>query len=346
MVELQFLNQNNNIRFSVEAISLVIASFSCIREVQVNDRFIRDQIQKVNDQRDKFINFCDDSKSLSNKLGNYSEEILSILSIIEENNFTREDLVSYLTNSLLPIAKKNKEESEEYERQIKQIKDNLKEIKNNLSRYSEEISNDEKNIESDTKEEFLSAEKKKKNLKLIRNCVIIAGIVFTGAAGVAAVTGVSAITGYAAAVEFVEVTLGMSELAVEIGIAASAFLTAAGGYGTYETNLSYNEDIKKNDEKIISLNAKLKDERKEFVNVIKMIEKKLEDINTNISDIVIHWVRQVNSLEVNIDKLEKRKLNPNLNKFDTRIISRNANEIKEKAHEYHRIMNLIMNLIK
>ncbi|RHZ54802.1 hypothetical protein Glove_423g37 [Diversispora epigaea] len=331
----------NDIKLSTEAIGIIIASFLTIRQVQVNDKIISSQIQKINDQYDKFITFCDDTKSLSNALVNYSNDILSAVEVIEEKNFKREDLVDFL-NSLLSAARENKTKSENYESQIKQIQDNLEGIIEELFKYRGEISKDIKNIESDTKEKLVSTEKKEKTLKIVRNIAIGTGIALTGAAVATAVTGAAAVSGAVAAVEFVEVFLGMSVFTTRIATLASAFLSVALSYGTYKSDSALKESISANEKTAIILNTKLEDDRDRFLNVIKMINEELKAIVIhNINIIVNHWEEQVNSLSANIEKLESGKLKLNLNVFDTTAISRNAKEIKEQAREYHRIMNLI-----
>ncbi|RHZ54730.1 hypothetical protein Glove_423g45 [Diversispora epigaea] len=252
-----------NIKLSTEAIGIIIASFLTIRQVQVNDKIISSQIQKINDQHAKFITFCRDTKSLSNALVNYSNDILSTVKVIEEKNFKGEDLVDFL-NSLLSAARENKTKSENYESQINQIQNNLEGIIEELFKYRDEISKDIKNIESDTKEKLLAVIAR----KVISVITTIAPII-TETAG--------------------------------------------------------------------NTNTELKDEREEFVNAIK---KELDKITINISHIVTHWEEQVNyleALEVNIDKLEKGQ--SSLNMFKTKAISKDANEIKEKALKYNRIMN-------
>ncbi|RHZ47545.1 hypothetical protein Glove_578g46 [Diversispora epigaea] len=338
MVEIQpFLIQNTNVVLSVETITLIFASFSCIRRVQINDQFISNQIQEVNHQRAKFIRFCDGSKSLNNALETYSKYILSTVSILDGNT-TREELVSRLINSLLPLAIRNKLESENYVKQIKKIKRKLTEIQYKLYEYSVEIDNGLKSIE----EELRSTKKKKEDLKISRKRVVVAGFVITGAAAIATVTGGAAIVGVAAAVDFVEVTLGMSMFATEISTLVSALLTAAAGCGTHKKSSSLNEKIKTNDNRIINLNANLTGEREQLIQVIKMIDDELKHIVMNMSEIVTLWEDQVFSLKENIKLLEKGELNPNLNKFDISDISDNAKEIKELACKYHRLVNLII----
>ncbi|RHZ54728.1 hypothetical protein Glove_423g47 [Diversispora epigaea] len=307
---------------STQSLGLVTASFLCIRKVQVDDQFIKGQIRKVNDQHDKFIKFCDGSKSLSDALVNYSEEILSMVSVIKEDNFTREELISNLLK-LLPVAKKNKCESENYEKQIKQIKGDLIHINSELFKNSKE--NNEK-IKLDTKEE-LSIKKKNKRLIIFRFCSAVARIII-GVAKIVANSKTAAITGAPVMAE----TAAIIYISTEIANLAISLLS------NWEGDLK--ESIETNNNKIINLNAKLKDER-EFVNVIKNLEEKIGVITWNISNIVTHWEEQVNSLKKIIERLESGLLNP---KFDIEAIYRRADEIKEQAREYHRIMNLIQQI--
>ncbi|CAG8466113.1 3314_t:CDS:2 [Diversispora eburnea] len=293
----QFLNLNVNIILSVEAISSILTCFLSIREVKVNDQFIHEQIQEVNDQRAKFITFCYDTKSLSNALVNYSNDILSTVKVIEEKNFKREDL---------------------------------------LAEYSEKTIKG--NIKSDTKQELLSTVEIKNALKKVRNYTNVIGVTFTGvsvAAGVAGATGAALCIYNPALIPLFSEKIRLILTFITLSCSSSASCVNT-------TKLKTHVEMTKIDNKIIELNAKLKDERDQLEHVIKIVEIELRDIIKNINSIVTHWEGQVNSLEANIDKLERGQLNQNLNIFDISAISKNANEVKKSAQEYHWIMNLIL----
>ncbi|RHZ54803.1 hypothetical protein Glove_423g36 [Diversispora epigaea] len=331
----QFLNINVNIILSVEAISSILTCFLSIREVEVNDQFIHEQIQEVNDQRSKFITFCYDTKSLSSALVNYSNDILSTVKVIEEKNFKREDLIGFL-NSLLSAARKNKNKSENYENQIKQIKNNLTEILKKLAEYSEKTIKG--NIKSDIKQELLSTVEIKNTLKKVRNYADVIGVTFTGvsvAAGVTGATGAALCIYNPALIPLFSEKIRLILTFITLSCSSSASCVNT-------TKLKTQVEMTKIDNKIIELNAKLKDERDQLEQVIKIVEIELRDIIKNINSIVTHWEEQVNSLEANIDKLEGGQLNQNLNIFDISAISKNANEVKKSAQEYHWIMNLIL----
>ncbi|RHZ54729.1 hypothetical protein Glove_423g44 [Diversispora epigaea] len=323
-MEFQQFLEENPVVLSTESLSLIIASFLCIRKVQVNDKIISRQIENVNDQYAKFLKFCGDSKSLSNALVNYSDDILSMVEVIKEENFKEEELISNLKN-LLSVAKKNKRESINYEKQIKKIEGDLINIKSELSEHCNNISNNPKNIESNTKKELLAIENKNGNLTIFKNFAVIVRKFISVITMVAPIITASIIAENAETAETFE-TVG--KISKEIASIAETLLL------NMERGL--NERIEKNGRKIIELNAQLEDEREEFVGVIKNLEKKLEEITMNINGIFTHWQFQVNSLQANIDKLERGQSSL----FDS-AISKNANIIKKKALEYNRIMNLI-----
>ncbi|RHZ54800.1 hypothetical protein Glove_423g39 [Diversispora epigaea] len=260
----------------------------------------------------KFIKFCGDSKSLSNALVNYSDDILSMVEVIKEKNF-KEELISNL-NNLLSVSKKNKRESKNYEKQIKKIEGDLINIKSELSEHCNNISNNPKNIESNTKKELLAIENKNGNLTIFKNFAVIVRKFISVITMVAPIITTSIIAENAETAETFE-TVG--KISKEIASLAETLLL------NMERGL--NERIENNGRKIIELNAQLEDEREEFVDVIKNLEEKLEEITMNINVIFIHWQFQVNSLQANIDKLERGQSNL----FDS-AISKNANIIKRK----------------
>ncbi|RHZ54731.1 hypothetical protein Glove_423g40 [Diversispora epigaea] len=326
-MEVEKFIKKHHVLLSTESLSSIIASFLIIRKVQVNDNFISCEIQKINVQHDKFIKFCEDSKSLSNALVNYSNDFLSMVSAIEKDNFTTKELIGHLTD-LLPVAKKNKSDSENSEEQIKQISHDLINIKNGLSEYNNKIRNDPKNIDSVTNEELLAVEKEQKDLKIAEKCADIVKKVLN-------VIVMSAPTIAAAfqTAENREIVESVRDIGIEIATLAMTLLSTIGK--------DRNESIKNNNIKIIKLNVQLEDERKKFVDVIKNLDENLEEITMNMTKIKTHWEEQVNSLNENIRKLERQ-----ITKINIKTISNNAEDIKKEALKYNRIMNLILTNVR
>ncbi|RHZ54727.1 hypothetical protein Glove_423g46 [Diversispora epigaea] len=325
-MEFENFIKKHHVLLSTKSLSLIIASFLIIRKVQVNDKFISREIQKINVQHDKFIKFCEDSKSLSNALVNYSNDFLSLVSAIKKDNFTTKELISHLTD-LLPVAKKNKSESENSEKQIKQISHDLINIKNGLSEYNNKISNDPKNIDSVTKEELLAVEKEQKDLKNAKKRADIAKKVLNVIFMIAPTIFVAVL-----APENGEIVESVSYIGIKIATLAMTLLSKG---------KDRNESIENNNIKIIKLNAQLIDERKKFVDVIKNLDKNLEEITMNMTKIKTHWEEQVNSLNENIRKLERQ-----ITKTNIKIISKNAKDIRKEALKYNRIMNLILTNVR
>lgn len=295
----------------MDAISFT--GFLNIHEIKTDDQFIHEQIQIIDRQRIKFIKFCDDSLSLSDTLVSHANDLLAIRSVIEENNFDNGDLVEFF-ESLLSDARKDKSQSEEFEKRAEQIKDDLVEIYNELVRYSEKVSGDIKNIQSNTNGELNSTEEKMNTLKKNRNRAAFR-------AGGAAILAAS----------------------------ATAFLgrrAASLAGGDLHRALEAEREVKRTNNIIRELDAKLNEERDRLLLVTKMVETELENVFMNMSSICTYWGMQVNYLEAIIHKLEKLKNSSNkFNKFTMKSISESANQMKNLAHEYCQIMNLVLSQV-
>ncbi|CAG8634654.1 6031_t:CDS:2 [Cetraspora pellucida] len=283
--------------------------WQCIK-VKSNDYIVKEETDKINFQREKFLSFIEGSIQQSHEIRKYVSNLQLLIKSFSDQPISDDNHRSL--KSLLDDTERNLKSSEKLKDQANMVKDELVDIRNNLNKYKNDVQNDSSNIRSKTKDEF-----DKVNDEIKSSTTTLA--VGSAAAGIGAVL-------TAVSVALAPFTAGAS-IAIEAAIFGIIGGSAAIGGGAAvaikegmnrPTRWAKSGDIKE----------KLEQERKDLTVIIDKMEEDLKSIIITIGQLVGYWENQTEIVSDLLDKVNETKTDGKVNNLVVRAIDKSLKELE------------------
>ncbi|CAB4440759.1 unnamed protein product [Rhizophagus irregularis] len=242
-----------------------IKHFSEIKQLEIEDKVIQNELEKISEQEEKFRDFA---KDYDQRLSNHADDLITFAECCEEDNISSDELLVSLKK--LSDAKLNKSKSELII-QLENVKNCLNGIINEITNYDDKITKEQ----TDLNNEINKLDKNTNEAILFAK-----GSVFL--VGVAAIAAVPFTAGASLAILPVKLIVTISSSLVVHGAATAVVSTIAAGTTTIQSKI---------------LNSKLKGIREQISRLLQEIQKSIQDINTIISHCDSHFEEQIAEIE-------------------------------------------------
>lgn len=242
-----------------------IKHFSEIKQLEIEDKVIQNELEKISEQEEKFRDFA---KDYDQRLSNHADDLITFAECCEEDNISSDELLVSLKK--LSDAKLNKSKSELII-QLENVKNCLNGIINEITNYDDKITKEQ----TDLNNEINKLDKNTNEAILFAK-----GSVFL--VGVAAIAAVPFTAGASLAILPVKLIVTISSSLIVHGAATAVVSTIAAGTTTIQSKI---------------LNSKLKGIREQISRLLQEIQKSIQDINTIISHCDSHFEEQIAEIE-------------------------------------------------
>ncbi|CAB4482547.1 hypothetical protein RhiirA1_414524 [Rhizophagus irregularis] len=242
-----------------------IKHFSEIKQLEIEDKVIQNELEKISEQEEKFRDFA---KDYDQRLSNHADDLITFAECCEEDNISSDELLVSLKK--LSDAKLNKSKSELIF-QLENVKNCLNGIINEITNYDDKITKEQ----TDLNNEINKLDKNTNEAILFAK-----GSVFL--VGVAAIAAVPFTAGASLAILPVKLIVTISSSLIVHGAATAVVSTIAAGTTTIQSKI---------------LNSKLKGIREQISRLLQEIQKSIQDINTIISHCDSHFEEQIAEIE-------------------------------------------------
>lgn len=159
-----------------------IKHFSEIKQLEIEDKVIQNELEKISEQEEKFRDFA---KDYDQRLSNHADDLITFAECCEEDNISSDELLVSLKK--LSDAKLNKSKSELII-QLENVKNCLNGIINEITNYDDKITkeqtdlnNEINKLDKNTNEAILFA----KGSVFLVGVAAIAAVPFTAGASLA-----------------------------------------------------------------------------------------------------------------------------------------------------------------
>ncbi|RGB36852.1 hypothetical protein C1646_741510 [Rhizophagus diaphanus] len=242
-----------------------IKHFSEIKQLEIEDKVIQKELEKISEQEEKFRDFA---KDYDQRLSNHADDLITFAECCEEDNISSDELLISLKK--LSDAKLNKSKSELII-QLENVKNCLNGIINGITNYDDKITKEQTGLNNEIN----------KLDKNTNEAILFAkGSVFL--VGVAAIAAVPFTAGASLAILPAKLIVTISSSLIVHGAATAIVSTIAAGTTTIQSQL---------------LNSKLKGIREQISRLLQEIQKSIQDINTIISHCESHFEEQIAEIE-------------------------------------------------